>query len=168
MSISTPHRPARATDEMTPRRLWRARAMCRRHGAPLLTMAAMLVGDEDAAGEIVAAVLTEAAGPGPGGDAPPGSERVWLARSVYHRCLGRLAARERFGAAFAAGRTDTVDRRPPGPTGRQCAVAALALYGGHDLAQTSRTLGLPEPEVVELLRGAVLSFAAARRRAPAG
>src|SRR5687768_17066171 len=70
--------------------------LCRRHAEALVRVSSFILGDDDAADEVVsdtiAAVCRYADQPHPGE-----VTRVHLVRSAYHRCLGRLATYERFG-----------------------------------------------------------------------
>jgi DNA-directed RNA polymerase specialized sigma24 family protein len=89
--------------------------------------------------------------------------RAALAASAYRRCLGALAARERFGAPpdLSADPEVTV---PDGPFARltvhqRCAMA-LTVFGGHNLPQAARTLNLPTDTVVRHLRDLLATMCA--------
>jgi DNA-directed RNA polymerase specialized sigma24 family protein len=129
--------------------------LCHRHAAALALLASLVLEDDDAADEVVsetiAAVCLFA-------DQPEAREvtRFVLARSVYHRCLGRLATHERF--ALAGHRASPDEARGPsdsGPrsTADQRAVVALVLFGDHDPAQAATILKLSLAAVVGHLRG---------------
>jgi DNA-directed RNA polymerase specialized sigma24 family protein len=81
---------------------------------------------------------------------------------VYWRCVGRLAAIERFGTAPTdpPSQTDTVSSKAVDratlklghlPSGQR-AILALTMFGAHDLQQVSQTLRIPTAEVVRHLR----------------
>jgi DNA-directed RNA polymerase specialized sigma24 family protein len=128
------------------------RALCRHHAAALLAMAAVLLEDVDAAGDIVAATLASACRDKRRAEPASLETRTQLARSVYHRCLGHLAFVERFPQL--SGPNDrrrhtaalfghlSVDQR---------ALLALAVFGGHDVAQIARTLRMPMAVIVDQL-----------------
>ncbi|GIF63099.1 hypothetical protein Ais01nite_11340 [Asanoa ishikariensis] len=122
------------------RRRAHGRALCRHHAGPLLCLAAILLDDIDAASDVVAATLATACRPIQYPRASSGHTRVALARSVFWRCIGRLAAIERFG---------TATRRSAGTPE---AILALTVFGGHDLKQAAQTLQIPETDVERQVR----------------
>ncbi|GIF53872.1 hypothetical protein DFJ67_5665 [Asanoa ferruginea] len=149
--------PARMTT-IERRRRGYARMLCRYHAAPLLCLASMLLDDVDAASDIVAATFAAASRPIHYPQASSRHTRVGLARSVYWRCIGRLAAIERFGTA--------PPQSPPDPGGStsedaepdvkvlssvQRSVLALTVFGGHDPRQLANTLQIPRPIVMRQL-----------------
>ncbi len=138
-----PRRPSPATVEF-------ARRLCRCHSAPLLAMATLILGDVDAAAEIV--VDTLAAASRSRRPRHPGGRRMRarLATSVYRRCLGRLALRERFPRS-------TEGPAPGGPVGLarltegQRCVIAFTVFSGHGLPGVARTLNLTPARVLHLV-----------------
>ncbi len=127
------------------------RELCLLYARPLLAMAVLLLDDFDAAGEVVSDTIAAACRRGevvdPGGD----GIRIKLANSVYQRCEGRLATRERFGqqrpGARAAGAAAVT-----GPGDPDRALLALAVFGGQDLAQVATTVTAPSPVLLDLLQ----------------
>jgi DNA-directed RNA polymerase specialized sigma24 family protein len=157
------------TDTTAPEHDPYVRALCRHHAAALLAMAAVLLEDVDAAGDIVAATLAAACRDRRLVALASPETRTHLARSVYHRCLGQQAFMERFPQLSGPNdrRQDTaslfghlsVDQR---------ALLALAVFGGHDVAQIARTLRMPTAVIVDQLRQVLPSVdvAPAGRHAP--
>ena len=128
-----------------------SRELCRRHAEALVRVASLLLGDDDAADEVVSDTLAALCRL----DDQPGHRdviRVRLARSVYHRCLGRLATYERF--SLGSGREASLrrGRRVSTMTDSQRAVVALVLFGDHDLTQAATTLNLSPAAVTRHLR----------------
>jgi DNA-directed RNA polymerase specialized sigma24 family protein len=138
-----------------------SRHVCRRHAAPLLAMAHLILQDGDAACDVVVDTIVAACRRQ---QIDPRRARTALAASVYRRCLGALAARERFGPSpdLAAGLEGTV---PDGPfaqlTVPQRCTMALTLFGRHSLPQAARTLNLPTDTVVRHLRDLLDTMCAA-------
>lgn len=129
--------------------------LCRRHGAALARVASLLLGDEDAADEVVSDTIAAVCQVD---DEPERHDvtRVHLARSVYHRCLGRLATYERFN--FDSGRESRRRRRVSTMNDSQRAVVALVLFGDHDLTQAAATLNLSPAAVIRQLRDAAATL----------
>ena len=129
------------------------RELCRRHGAALTQVAWLLLGDDDAVDDVVSDTIAAACRLA---DRPDRHDvtRVHLARSVYHRCLGRLATYERF--AFRAGRVAAHHRglRNSVLSDDQRAAVALVVFGGHDRLQAADTLNLLPVVVTRHLRDA--------------
>lgn len=132
--------------------------LCRRHAQALAVVASVLLEDAEAADEIVSDTIAAACR---FVDQPDSREvtHTQLARSVYHRCPGRLAGYERSALARPDGGVD--DSRSPGtstltilPLDQRAAVA-LVLFGDHDLAQAATTLSLPPTVVTGHLRDAL-------------
>jgi DNA-directed RNA polymerase specialized sigma24 family protein len=135
--------------------------LCRRYTVPLTLVASVILGDEAAADEVVSDTIAAACRFG-----QPDSREVThtqLARSLYHRCRGRLATYERFGSGrrragldecrngrASALRSLTVDQR---------AAVALVLFGAHDLARTATTLTLSPAAVTGHLQDALARLA---------
>jgi DNA-directed RNA polymerase specialized sigma24 family protein len=128
--------------------------LCHRHAGALALLASLVLDDDDAADEVVsetiAAVCLFA-------DQPAARDvtRVLLARSVYHRCLGRLATDERFALARHRARPDDAygpSDPVPTLTADQRAVVALVLFGDHDPAQAATTMNLSPATVADHLR----------------
>jgi DNA-directed RNA polymerase specialized sigma24 family protein len=133
----------RVQERITPQQTF-GLELCHRHAAALALLASLILEDDNAADEVVsetiAAVCLFA-------DQPAAREvtRVLLARSVYHRCLGRLATAERFALARHRARRDdarATDNSVPRLTADQRAVVALVLFGDHDPAQAAAILNL--------------------------
>lgn len=135
-----------------------ATALCRQHAGPLLALASIILDDVDAASEIVAATLAAACRPTRYPPPTDAGARGDLARSVYRRCVGHLAAIERFGPPPATSPPRTVEAGPwlAALSANHRAVLALTLFGGHDLRQASVTLRMSTPEVVRHLRETIL------------
>ena len=131
-----------------------ATALCRQHAGPLLALASIILDDVDTASEIVAATVAAACRP----MQHPQPARVVLARSVYRRCVGQIAAVERFGPSPTQTPPRPVEAGPwlAALSANHRAVMALTLFGGHDLRQVSLTLRMPTPEVVRHLRETIL------------
>ncbi|SCL34234.1 hypothetical protein GA0070616_4918 [Micromonospora nigra] len=110
-----------------------ARELCRRHGAALLALASMVLGDADTSGDIVASAISVACRDHRLRSLSDSVTRARLARSVYHRCLGHLAVMERFPQL-----THARSRRRSAPldhlTAEQRMILALVVFGGHDIA----------------------------------
>ena len=134
--------------------------LCSRHAEALARLASLILGDDDAADEVVSDTIAAVCHSADESDTR-GVTRVHLARSVYHRCLGRLATYERFAvAAQHAGTGDARDLRVPVPTltAIQRAVVALVLFGDHDVAQAATTLNLSPATVGGHLRDTLLKI----------
>lgn len=129
------------------------RELCRRHGEALARVASLILGDDDAADDVVSDTIAALCR---FDDQPEHRDvtRMHLARSVYHRCLGLLATYERF--AFHSGRepSSTRGRRISTLSDSQRAVVALVLFGDHDLTQAATTLNLSPAAVTRHLRDA--------------
>jgi DNA-directed RNA polymerase specialized sigma24 family protein len=133
--------------------LERGRELCARHAGPLLILAAATLQDVQIAGEVVAeAVAAACQAPDqvdPGHPAAP----VQLARSVYHRCLGRIATEERFPGLPTR---RVVTRRPARTplselSPEQRAVITLSLFGGASLHDTAFAVGVSTDRVLTQL-----------------
>jgi hypothetical protein len=111
IQIETPTAHVAAVER---RRRAHARVLCRQHAAPLFAMASMILNDADTATEIVADTLAAACHPVHSRPAGAGT-RLELARSVYWRCIGLIAATERFPHS-----TTATESRPFGPGDQQC------------------------------------------------
>ncbi|WP_203934901.1 RNA polymerase sigma factor [Virgisporangium ochraceum] len=110
-----------------------------------------MLGDDDAADEVVSDTIAAACR---FDDQPERhlATRMYLARSVYHRCLGLLATYERF--MFDSGRENRRRLRVSTMSDTQRAVVALVMFGDHDLTQTAATLNLSPATVTRHLRDA--------------
>jgi hypothetical protein len=128
------------------------RALCRHHAAALLAMAALLLKDVDAAGDIVAATLAAACRDRRRAAPASLETRTQLGRSVNHRRLGQLAFMERFPQLSGPNdrRQNTVSLFGH-PSVEQRALLALAVFGRHDVAQIARTLRMPMAVIVDQL-----------------
>ena len=125
------HRRSRLRNSVTDagrlRQMDRARHLCRSHAGQLLTMATVMLNDTDTACDVVADSIVAACRPGQDIDPLSDHARADLAASVYQRCLGVLASRERF---------TWLPNTPAGamPFARlnanQRAAIALTLFGG--------------------------------------
>ena len=124
------------------------RELCRRHAEALARMASLMLGDDTAADDVVSDAIAAVCR---ADDQPHRHDvtLVHLARSVYSRCLGRLATHERFSFDSAPHRG-----RRFSMTDDQRAVVALVLFGGHDLAQAAATLNRSPAVVTGHLRAA--------------
>lgn len=90
-----------------------ARALCRRHAAPLLAMASAMIDDVERASDIVASAIAAVCRDHRGASSTDDVILARLSRSVYRRCLGHLALMERFPQLDRR-----LDRRPATrPTG---------------------------------------------------
>ena len=126
-------------------------------------MALLIVDDVDAASEIVvdtlvaASLRTHAI--------TPGADRVRaiLAASVYRRCVGRQAFRERFGLASTGPAVPDTDPMMPltSLNVRQRLTIALALFGGHSLSGAARTLNLRPADVLRQMEDALAAMSSA-------
>lgn len=131
--------------------------LCRRHAGALARVASLILGDDDAADEVVSDTIAAVC------RLDDRSERhdvtrVHLVRSVYHRCLGRLAMYERF--AFDSGHGNVRRLRASTLTDSQRAVVALVLFGDHDLTQAAITLNMSPVAVTRHLRAAAWKLGA--------
>lgn len=131
----------RAEPDPSPRRLWAA------HGASLFALARALLGDGEAARDVVCSAMADLYdGTGPRADTTPETLRR-AAAHLYHRCQGDL---DRPAAAAASARPAAV-RLGELPTVQRAALA-LCLYGGHSYQLAAARLGLPAEVVADLLR----------------
>jgi len=143
-----------------------SRHVCRRHAAPLLAMAHLILQDGDAACDVVVDTIV-AACRRQQIDPHRVPARAALAAAVYRRCVGALVARERFGPSPdpPGGLEVTV---PDGPfaqlTVQQRCTIALTLFGGHSLPQAARTLNVSTDGVVRHLRDLLATMGAATDR----
>lgn len=135
-----------------------ARELCRSHAAALLAMASIVLDDVDTASDIVASAISVACRDHRPQSLGSNLTRARLARSVYRRCLGHLAVMERFPQLRPA------QLRQSSPldhlTAEQRMILALVVFGGHDIAQTARTLRKPLSTVVQQLPQVLASVAA--------
>ena len=140
-----------------------ARQLCRRHARPLLAMALLILDDADAASAIVVDALVAASRRTHA--ITPGADRAQaiLAASVYRRCVGRQAFRERFGLACTG--TAVPDTDPMMPLTRlnvrQRSTIALALFGGHSLSGAARALNLRPADVLRQMEDALAAMSCA-------
>ncbi|GAA0950314.1 RNA polymerase sigma factor [Virgisporangium aurantiacum] len=135
--------------------------LCRRHAEALALVASVILANNDAADEVVSDTIAAACR---FVDRPDPREvtHAQLARSVYHRCVGRLASRERFLWAWPERDADDcpsfgMSALTTLPISHRAAVA-LVLFGDHDLAQTATTLSLPLTVVTGHLRDALVKI----------
>jgi DNA-directed RNA polymerase specialized sigma24 family protein len=148
--------------EEIPDQLERGREMCARHAAPLLILAAVTLEDLRAASEVVAeSVAAACRAPDPLDPRHPATPSQ-LARSVYHRCLGRIATAER----FPGWPPSSVARHQPvwAPLSRlspeQRAVITLSLFGDANLQETAFALGMPTDRVLTQLSAGLSALTA--------
>jgi hypothetical protein len=153
------------TDAGRQRQKDRARHLCRSHAGQLLTMATLMLNDTDTACDVVSDSIAAACRPGRDIDPLRDHARADLAASVYRRCLGVLASRERF---------KWLPNTPAGamPFARlnanQRAAIALTLFGGHNLTQAATTMNQSEVTILDQLTDLLGTFtgrAAATHRA---
>ena len=126
----------------------KVRSLCEHHAAALLTIASVLLDDVDVACEIVAETLASAcreaqvvrlAGP---------ETRSHLARSIYHRCLGRIASKERFPQLYEWDRGPKTASLPLSHLSvDQRAVLSLTLFGRHGVTQAAATVRAAGPRL---------------------
>jgi DNA-directed RNA polymerase specialized sigma24 family protein len=152
--------PSPPHPHVTPRQCDRSfgRELVRRHAEALARVASLILGDDDAADEVVSDTIAAVCRL----DDQPEQDhvtRVRFARSVYHRCLGLLATYERFG--FHSGREAPLprDARVSTMSDSQRAAVALVLFGDHDLTQAAATLNLSPAAVTRHLRDATSKLA---------
>ena len=149
-------------EEENPHQLERGRELCARHAAPLLILAAVTLEDLRAASEVVAeSVAAACRAPDPLDPGHPATP-IRLARSVYRRCLGRIATAERFPGPPSP----RVVRHQPvwAPLSRlspeQRAVITLSLFGDASLHETAYTLGIPTDRVLTELSAGLSALTA--------
>lgn len=132
------------------------RRVCGRHAAALVAIASLILDDLEVAGDVVSDAIAAMCVRSPTLD-PDGEEaRARLAASVYRRCLGRLAAGERFPGLIPL--TDTAGApsdRLAQLSLRHRAVVALVLFGKQDMPMAADTLGITEQDVLTDLTQAV-------------
>jgi hypothetical protein len=136
------------------------RHVCRLHAGPLLAMAVLILQDVDAASGVVVETIA-AACRRPNLDPIGTRSRTALATSVYRRCLGVLAARERFGPSpdLTAGIGSAGIGPPLGwLTNQQRCAMALILYGRHGLHRAARTLSIAPESLLQQLRDLLTSM----------
>jgi DNA-directed RNA polymerase specialized sigma24 family protein len=136
------------------RREQSGRNLCDLHARPLLSLAVLLLDDPDTASEVVSDTIASACDAEEYTSIRSGG-RVQLARSVYRRCLGRLAVRERFGPVPGRARPERAARRSSTPVTLdtdRVALVALVIFGGHDLGQAAATLNLSTGVVLKRLQ----------------
>ena len=132
------------------------RRVCGRHAAALVAIASLILDDYDAASDVVSDAIAAECVRSPTLGLDSEQARARLAASVYRRCLGRLAAGERFpglipltdGTGAAA---DPLARLSL----RHRAAVALVLIGKQDIPTAADTLGITEHDVLTDLTQAV-------------
>jgi hypothetical protein len=124
-----------------------------------------MLNDPDAACDVVADSIAAACRPGRDIDPLSDHARADLAASVYRRCLGILASRERF---------TWLPNTPAGamPFARlnanQRAAIALTVFGGHNLTRAATTMNQSAVTILDQLTDLLGTFtgrAAGTRRA---
>jgi hypothetical protein len=127
-------------------------------------MASLILNDADAAGPIVVDTVVAASRRGQVYGRDHSRVRATLATSVYRRCLGTLALRERFGLPPVAD-TPTVAAGTATValdwlSVRQRCTVALTIFGRHSLPSAARTLNLLPASVLHELEDALATITA--------
>lgn len=134
--------------------LARARRLLRAHAAALFAIASLLLGDDDAAAQVVVDVIADVTRDTLISGADPDS-RALLAGAVYVRCAELLSSRDRSPGQPSPERASAAAAVLASLSLRHRAVISLVLIGGQDMGLAATTLGVSQQTVVTDLLGAI-------------